>query len=96
MFQIKKKFSSIKVNDLIFYVEKNKNKLSKDEYIYCQKTIGGVMAENCAKQIFYFKFEIKLFKIFLSNLIKFKNIRALKIFIYTLIYLCPKNHLKKK
>ena len=95
-FSNKKNFSSIKVNDLLFYVEKNKNKLSKNEYMHCHKTIGEVMAENCAKQIFYFKFEIKLFKIFLSNLYNFKNIQALKIFIYTLIYLCPKNLLKKK
>lgn len=93
---LKKKNSIIKVIDMVYFCEKNKKNMSKKEYFYLNKKIGRIAGTILALQIYQFKFEYKLAKLFFSNLIKFSNFKALKTFLGYMIYICPKNLLTKK
>jgi len=93
---LKKKNSIIKVIDMVYFCEKNKNSMSKNEYFYLNKKIGRIAGTILALQIYQFKFEFKLAKLFFYNLIKFSNFKALKTFLGYMFYICPKKLLTKK
>ena len=79
---------------MVYFCEKNKNSMSKNEYFYLNKKIGRIAGTILALQIYQFKFEFKLAKLFFYNLIKFSNFKALKTFLGYMFYICPKK-LKK-
>ena len=93
---LKRKYSIIKVIDMVYFCEKNKESMLREEYIYLNQKIGRTAGTILALQIYQFKFELKLAKLFIYNLIKFSNFRALKTFLGYMIYICPKKLLIKK
>lgn len=93
---LKRKNSIIKVIDHVYFCEKNKESLTKEEYLYLNRKIGRIAGTILALQIYQLKFELKLAKLFFCNLILYSNYRAFKTFLGYMLYICPKKLLIKK
>ena len=88
----KLKFSSKKVTDRYFFLNKNIKKLDSQQIKKINEDIGFVSSILLAYQFFYLKVEKIVLILFFKNL----TIKNLKYFFYYLLYKCPQQFLLKK